>query len=179
MAEILKKITVKDVIASADKTKYGETYGLTAGKKTAHALFLILGRITKVEAKATEKGDYILFSGMFEAVRTCDGERFKASRLILPAVAQDAIEQAWIENLPRDENGAPDPSRAMALAFAFNIGIRPHEAAVGYQYTVTPVDIGDDAETDPLAAIRTAAEAGIKALAAPEPVKAGKQEKDS
>lgn len=168
MVKIVKKITVKDVVASADKTKFPK-YGLVAGKTHAHPLFLILGRLTGVESKDTDKGTYILFRGTFEATRSCDGEKFKATSMILPGPTDGVIEQGWFNAMPRDENGAPDPSRAMPIAFAFNVGVEPQEGGVtGYRYTCEAIDIGDDAETDPLASIRAAASKSL-ALAAPEP----------
>lgn len=163
--QIKKKITAKDVISGFK----GEGYGLIAGKEKAHDLFTILGRITSAEVRQTDKGPYVHFKGTFQAVRTPDGAVFKSPGLILPGVCEDVMQQAWIESLPKNEDGTLNPLAAMPMAFAFVVGVEPHSGISGYQYTMTPIDIGDDADTDPLAdIIKAVAKSNPAALPAPK-----------
>jgi len=172
--EILRKITVKDVLNGIDKKAYPNA-SITGAKEHRQSFIVVFGRVTGIASMETDKGPYIAFKGMFEAHRSADGAVFKSSNLILPNPAQETLEQAYIAALPTNEDGSPDFARPQPFAFGFDIGGEPNEtSSTKYRFTCAPIDIGDDAENDPLAGLRSKAQAALpatqehKALPAPD-----------
>jgi hypothetical protein len=137
--EIVKKITVKAVSGGLEKpekpTPIMTVYGLLTDSKPDHS----------------DYGDYIRFSGNFEAVNMSNGEHFRSGRLILPGIAEGLLQ------------GALEQEGVESVQFALEIGIKPSKSPVGYDYTVKPLI--ETSENDPLADMR-----GKLSLPSPETV---------
>lgn len=186
--EILRKITVKDIVNAANRDTHPD-FTLAKGKEKRFLIMTVFGRITGYRSGETQHGGFINFLGMFEAHSQADGSVFKSANLILPEPAGSVLFNVFTGNLPKkkmkttisvqaadgtwsektEEREVHDFESAQAnpFAFAFQIGIEPASSATGYRFTASPVDIGDDEELDPLAEIRNRARAAITANTPP------------
>jgi len=102
----------------------------------------------------TNLGQSVGFRGDWRAVRFADHEQFEATEAFFPSMIQGMLQAAL-----SDEAGGE-------VKCAFDIGVKWHAAAIGYEYTVTPIVKPKSANIMVELLEETAK---IKALPAPEP----------
>lgn len=115
-------------------------------------LYLIFGTTSGTRTGTSNFGDWISFTGTFEAVREIDGARFASNEAILQEPAQTLLMQQLGAVKARDPSGS--------VGFSFEIGVRTSQRWVdtnegnSYEYTVT--SIFNVSKHDPLAHMRAA-----------------------
>lgn len=121
---IIKKITVKTVC------------GVIKAPSKDVNLMRVVGIATGVKSGESNYGPWQAMRGQFQATCLETGEIFRSGVCILPGVAQDLL-------IPQlygtDTKG---------VEFGMEIGIRPSEVPIGYEYTCNPLFQMDN---DPLA----------------------------
>jgi hypothetical protein len=122
-AELLKKITTKLV--------WGDRVNLTDVKEGSIQLYSIIGVCTGFKAGESQYGGWVGFTGQFEATRIKDGQRFIAPVAFVPEPASSMM-LAQVNRILADK-GEPN------IQFAFIIGAKKSNAAIGFEYTVEPV----------------------------------------
>jgi hypothetical protein len=118
-----KKITTKIVMGEKMKAPTSPT-----------KLYSIIGICTGYKTGESNFGPWLGFSGMFEATRFSDGQVFASPVAFIPEPASSMMMSA-IDNHAKKNEGQTEVS----LKFAFIIGVKPSNSAVGYEYTVEPV----------------------------------------
>jgi len=131
MSNIVKKITIKSVC--------GETKAPADDKN--HPLMTVFGLAKKCEPSTTQYGEYIKFSGAFEAVNLATGEVVVAGQMILPQVVESLIFNAL------------DQENTEGVQFAFELGVKADKNPRGYIYTVK--SLVEPSGSDPLADLRS------------------------
>lgn len=128
--ELLSKISPKSVCGKIEKDPKDKTI-----------LFTVFGIASGIQAGESNMGPWECLTGQFEAVRATDGAVFQAGRCFLPSVAHNPI--AGKLKALADDDGK-------AVRFALQVGIKPSDSPVGYEYTVLPVlnPVEDDAMAD-------------------------------
>lgn len=133
---ILKKISTKNVC--------GDIKGMVASgdiKKNCNVM-RVYGVCVGAKIESGDKGDYIKFTGQFEAVNLLTGEAYSAPIMFLPDVVANLIAGAIMQESVNE------------LKFGFDIGIRlDKELIVGYEFTAKPLIEPD--EQDALADLRS------------------------
>lgn len=115
-------------------------------------LYIIFGTTSGTRTGTSNYGDWISFTGTFEAVREADGARFASNEAILQEPAQTLLMQQLGAVKARDASGS--------VGFSFEIGVRTSQRWVdtnegnSYEYTVT--SIFNVSKHDPLAHMRQA-----------------------
>ena len=146
MATLLKKIAPKNVMERKMKAP-----------EKAEMLYTVFGIARTTRSGEGDNGPWTALVGNFEAVRTEDGAVFKGVQLFLPeplnSIMADKLREEDVEE----------------IQFAVNIGIKPSETPIGYEYTCETVVDADEA--DPLAQLRTQA---LPQLTAPKKTAAKK-----
>lgn len=137
MAQIKKKVTVKDVAGNKDILKQ---IAEKAKGKPARVCDII-GLVTKTTVKETDKGTSILFSGSFEGVNAETGEVTVAGQCYLPEVVESIVAAQFMSD---------DVS---SVQFAWSIFVQADETSVtGYIYTAEPLI--NEEEANPLNALK-------------------------
>lgn len=135
MSNILKKVTVKGVVG--DPKNIAKQHENNAQVP----LVRVYGLATEFKAKNSEYGDYILFSGQFEATNLLTGEVYRSGSMILPPVAEGPL------------HGALENTEGTSVQFAYEIGLRVDEEMIrGYEFNVKSLIPDDD--HDPLSQLR-------------------------
>lgn len=148
--EILSKITLKTIGCQPKPNK------VTA----ASPLATIYGMATDYKIGTSNFGEFTKFKGDFRAVRIVDGEEFRSGSLLLPPTLADMLRVAVSQ------------AKDTGVQFAVELGVKPSDVPIGYEYSVRPLVNTDQA--DPLAAL---AEQVRKALPAPKAEKDDKPHK--
>lgn len=134
--EILKKIANRQLGFDVATNK---ELVANAGKSVV-PLYAVYGIVSRVSRGETNMGPYVALIGQVEATRYQDGQRFMSTQVFLPAPMDEAIAQ-------RIEQGDNE-----AVSFAYEIGIKAAETAVGYEYTTKPLQ--DPQGNDQLSSLR-------------------------
>lgn len=108
------------------------------------ALFSIFGIASNYKTGKSDFGDWLAFTGTFEAVRKSDGKSFVSSKVFLP----NSIQGLLLDAMKADKETGEIPE----TQFAIEIGVKPAKNVVGYEYSVT--SLIKPAGVDPLAALR-------------------------
>ena len=120
--KLVNKISIKTV------------YGKVAREDAkGQDLMRVMGVVRGVTTGESNYGPWAKFKGEFKAINLSTGEEVHSGACLLPPMASDMLQGAF----------TGDP-----VEFAFDIGIKPNETAIGYEYTVTPLITQ---ESDPLA----------------------------
>jgi len=139
---LLKKISAKNL------------FGKIEAPEKAIELFALYGVANGTKTGKSQFGDWIAFTGDFEAANMETGESFRAPVCFLPQPAQGMLEAALMKN-------------SDGVEFSFIVGIKPADNAFGYEYTVRPVKAAN--QSDALTALREMTqEAMLKTLPAPK-----------
>ena len=145
MSNLIRKISAKSVC------------GRIEAPKKAVKLFTVFGIATKVKTGQSDYGPWTALVGQFEAVNAETGEIFQAPQCFLPDPMNSMIAEQ-LEECDEDGNRV-----TQSVQFSVDVGIKPSDVPVGYEYTTKTVVESDNA--DPLAALR---DASAKALPAPK-----------
>lgn len=139
------KITVDDIA----KLKNGE----------ATKLLTILGKVTSYRVSSTALGEYVRFSGRFEAEHAATGKKVYSGTMLLPKIAQDLL-YGQIDSVPE----------GIGIEFAFAVGYRRDDSsAVKYVFTFEPLlEMSAD---DPLLTLSAKVKSRQLALEAPIDIK--------
>lgn len=125
--QFLKKVTIKTV--------YGKVQQRDIPKDGEIEIGTFYGRAMDKKHVSTNLGDSICLLGDFRAINA-RGEHFAGMQMYLPPVAAAHV--------------AAGLNSGGAVEFAFRIGARDNaESPVGYEYTVTPVNVSQDGK-DPM-----------------------------
>ncbi|RJP44495.1 hypothetical protein C4587_01790 [Candidatus Parcubacteria bacterium] len=152
MTELVKKITAKGIVPDlAERVKTpGDLYDADEKTIVATPVFHVYGLARKYDAERSQYGEYLRFTGDFEAVNLKTGEVHRAGSMILPDIAENVLA------------GAMNTEGAQAVQFALEIGVKPSKSPVGYDYTVKPLVENREAE-DALTTLRAASRAALPA----------------
>ena len=149
--KLLRKLTTKEIVGGkVDVRKLPQDNSVTP-------LCTVYGTAMDATVKASQFGDYVLFTGMFRAIPADSEDSFHAGKLILPAVAQDML------------HGAVMVNEGAAVEFAFKIGVR-YDATSATSYVYVVESVFDHSESTAMAAIES--KLGLLAAPAPEPAPA-------
>lgn len=91
----------------------------------------VAGIVRRVNVVATHYGDSLEFTGQFRAVDLETGEISDSGKLFLPSVAETYVNNTFQE--------VSDNTGFGGLEIAFDVGIKPSNSAMGYEYTVMPL----------------------------------------
>lgn len=173
--KIVSKIAVAQVIGKVptqivEVSVIGEDGKPTVEKQKRgieQALMRIVGLATGSKAGNSTFGEFIAFTGQFQATNILTGEIYRAGKIFFPKMIEDLL----ATQVAATENG---------VEFAFDIGVKPSGNAHGYEYTVTTLMA--IAENDPLKLMADRLTASAPALPAPKtaaqltlPVEAAKE----
>lgn len=98
-------------------------------------LMRVIGIAKGTFTGTTNFGEYVGFKGQFKAINLATGEEFSSGKLFLPEIAQNLVEGAL--------------SETESVEFAFDLGKKEADNAVGYEYTIQPLI--EAKENNPLA----------------------------
>lgn len=145
MSTLIRKISAKSVCGKVEKPKKAEP------------LFSVLGIASKTKTGNSDYGPWTALVGQFEATNFATGEVFVAPQCFLPEPLNSMLAESLNET---DDEGKQVNN---SVQFAIEVGIKPSDVPIGYEYTTKEVVKADTA--DPLAALR---DASAKALPAPK-----------
>lgn len=115
-------------------------------------LYTVFGTATGTRSGTSNYGDWMAFTGEFEAVRASDGERYKSGEVILQEPGHTLLFNTLVELRKVDATGG--------VQFAFEIGKKTSQRWVdtneGNSYEYTQKSIVNVVRNDPLAALRSA-----------------------
>ena len=164
MSNLVNKISFKSVCGNPELQPL-EMTDENGQKKTVlrgvEKLYMrLVGVVRKYETVTSQYGDSVAFAGEFRAVNLLTGEVYNGGKLFLPNVAESFVYNAFLnQEMVEGFNG---------LELAFDLGIKPSNTAMGYEYTVKPLI--EQTATDRLAAMLNS----LPALPAPKAEKAAK-----
>lgn len=114
-------------------------------------IYTVMGMASGTESGTTSYGDWLGFTGTFEAIRTEDRKRYQSNRLILQEPAQSLLLKALQDLKERDPSGS--------VLFAFDIGIRTSQrwldTTEGNSYEFSVRSVINVKRHDPLADLRS------------------------
>lgn len=153
--QVISKISTKTLKAFPKmvivKDADGKDVSRASGEQT---LFRVLGRAVETKTGNSDFGSFTKFIGDFRATVKETGEIFQSSALFLPSsitgILASAVAGAGVGG----------------VEFAFDIGVKPADSAVGYEYTIKTL-IETPKDQDPLAKLLAQVEASAPLLAAP------------
>lgn len=134
MSSLIRKISAKSVCGSTEKPK------------KATKLYIVGGIANKVKTGDSMYGPWTALVGQFEATNIETGEVFVAPQCFLPEPMNGMIASS-LEQVDDDGKRVNN-----SVQFAVEVGVKPAETTVGYEYTAKEIMKSDAA--DPLAAIR-------------------------
>ena len=143
MSNLIRKISAKSVCGKVEKPK------------KATPLFIVFGIASKTKAGNSDFGPWTALLGQFEATNLETGEVFQAPQCFLPEPMNSLI-ATQLE--ATDEEGNREVN---SVQFSVEVGVKPNETPIGYEYTTKTVVKSDEA--DPLAALRNASKAALPA----------------
>lgn len=152
MSTLIRKLTAKSVCGKIEKpTKITR-------------LFSVFGIATKTKTGSSDYGTWTALVGRFEAINIATGEVFEAPQCFLPEPLNTMIAEALdeVEETEDDDGNVTTERVNKSLGFSVEIGIKPSDVPIGYEYT-TKENVKADVD-DPLAALR---ETTQKTLPAP------------
>lgn len=132
MANLISKISVKKVC--------GEIKKVTEKK----SLMRVIGIVTSLKTGSSQYGEFVEFIGDFEATNLETGEVCRALKCFLPHIASDITADAVRRG---EESGG-----FKGVEMAFEIGVRPADNAIGYEYDILPLI--ENRNVDALEALR-------------------------
>lgn len=138
--QLIKAISAKAILGSSDAVKKAEE----------GPIFSLIGFASGIESGESSFGPWEALVGEFLAVRTADGEEFKAGKAFPPATLIELVKPFLMD--------AENPR----VQVAFIIGKKKSSSPVGYDYTVESMMPPE--KDDPLMALK---EATQKSLPAP------------
>lgn len=139
--ELVKKISVASVFGDVAKNLKGAD-----GKIQTAALMKVYGVADGTKAGQSNFGEWVAFTGNFEAVNVNNGEIFRSNIVFLPEPAHSLL----LGTLQRAGENA-------SVQFGFLIGVKASsKGSLGYEYTTQP--IVEQTENDPLLALREQAQ---------------------
>jgi len=132
---LVSKITFKSVCGAA-QTEPVQIVDDTGTKKTVlrgvEKMYMrVIGVIYGTKLVTSNYGDSIEFAGQFQGINLDTGEVYEGGKLFLPNVAEMYTAGAF--------NTASQGEGFKSLDVAFDIGVKPSNNAVGYEYTVKPL----------------------------------------
>lgn len=86
--KFVPKITVKTVGFDSETLT-----GLVTKNKGEHTIVRIAGTVKSSEPKTSDLGDYTLYHGNFQANNVITGEEYRSVKLIVPGIAESAMEE--------------------------------------------------------------------------------------
>lgn len=111
-------------------------------------LFDVFGMVADVKRGTTQMGEWLKFTGQFEAIVDKTGEVFQSGAIFIPQPFEDMLYAELCRAKEADPNGS--------VQFACRVSIVPppkgKPSAVGYEYRCTPLI--DASEDSPLARMR-------------------------
>jgi len=136
----LMKITVSEI--GLEKPVLQGLVEQCKGKETAFCR--IVGQATGMKSGTTDKGEYVKFSGLFQATNYLHPEiDYRSGKLILPPVASGTLE-GMLGSAQAEIKGAEGASGA-AVVFAFELTVKGDTtAAVGYVFGMRSLVKGKD-----------------------------------
>jgi len=143
MSSLVRKISAKSVCGKVEKPK------------KATPLFTVIGIASKTKSGQSDFGPWTSLLGQFEATNIDTGELFIAPACFLPEPLNSMIAASLEET---DDEGK---QVNRSVQFAVEVGYKPNETAIGYEYTTKEIVESDQA--DPLAALRAEAKKGLPA----------------
>ena len=129
MTAMIKKITARTVGCSG---KVGES-------------FTVIGKLLRAVQATTDRGPYIRFGGVFEAVNDDSGEVFRSASLIVPSVAEELLHSALGTAQAEDEHAA--------VGIAFRFYTKEDQTAIT-KYIWAVDQLADPFASDPLEDLR-------------------------
>jgi hypothetical protein len=159
------KIVAKEIILRKDlkggktwvpgRDKKGELLNDGSGEwvlDPPRKLYTVFGTASGTRTGSSTYGDWILFTGNFEAVRESDGKRFKSAELVLQGAAETLLLDA-LQSIKTDDKNA-------SVNFAFNVGLKTSQrwadSGEGTTYEYTMESVINVERSDPLAHMRQA-----------------------
>lgn len=137
MAKLIKKISAKNVCGKMKQevlTQGPDGKDIIGFKEKD--IMQVIGVATATRSGETTFGDFMGLRGQFQATNLETGETFRSSQCFLADDLTDLIAaQLSTEGVKTVE-------------FAFMVGIRPNETAIGYEYTARP--LMETSNNDPL-----------------------------
>jgi hypothetical protein len=140
-AELVRKLSPKTVI------------GRVRAPEKAISLYRVIGFSHGIKTGTGDNGPWCAFLGSFEATRTSDGKVFQSGMCFVPKAVEDLL-------LASLKSGQTDDASS-SIQFAIEVGVKPSDTAIGYEYTVK--NLIKTANADPLLTLREQ----LKALPAP------------
>lgn len=132
----IKKISVKSVYGNIDVKKFEAQAQIP--------LMRVVGYTDGFRLVATQFGESIGFTGLFQAINAETGEIFRSAEMFVPSI----IERPLIAALKKSAGGA-------SITVAFDLLAGPCEKGnTGYEYLVGLIQNPDDGE-DPITAIES------------------------
>lgn len=144
--ELLRKLSPKTIIG-----------GRFLPPSKATVLYTVIGTTHGVRTGTGDNGAYCAFLGAFEATRfsiydsekrdfVVDPERkvFQGGQCFVPKAVEDLL-AATVLKMKEDRT-------TTAIEFAIEVGVKPADTAIGYEYTVK--NLVKTSGADPLAALR-------------------------
>jgi hypothetical protein len=145
--ELVRKLSPKSIIGGRF---------LPPSKETV--LYTVIGTTHGIKSGTGDNGPYVAFLGAFEATRISkydsekrdfvpDPERktFQAGQCFVPKAVEDLL-AATVLKMKEDRQGT-------AIEFAIQVGVKPSDTAIGYEYTIK--NLVKTSGADPLAALRS------------------------
>lgn len=114
------------------------------GNVVAANLYTVIGVAHATKTGNSDNGPFCAFLGSFEASRAKDGKVFQSGQCFVPKAVEDLLVSAM-------RAGQKDDAHA-SVEFAIEVGIKPSDTAIGYEYTVK--NLVKTQNADPLAALR-------------------------
>lgn len=152
----VRKFMILDKANKDDPNDAGNT---DPAKPRVTKLFQVWGHAYQTKRGSGDNGPWVSLIGRFEAVNLSDGVISTAPQCFLPEPAASML-ATQLE--AHDDAGK---RLTESLEFAFEIGVKPTETAIGYEYVTTPIVKPGGA--DPLSSLRAKIPA-LMALPKPE-----------
>lgn len=119
-----------------------------AGAPRELVLYDVYGMVADIKRGSTEKGEWLKFTGQFEAIVDKTGEIYQSGAIFIPQPFEDMLYSEVCRAKEADPNGT--------VQFACRVSIVPPTkgkvSATGYEYRCTPLI--DSSEESPLAKMR-------------------------
>lgn len=114
----------------------------TVARTKSHSWCRITGVVESTFSGESTYGTYIGFLGVFECLVFDTGELYRGSKLFAPSILSGEL-SAQLAN---------SKGSISSIGFAVDIGTRPIDFGLGYEYSLKPVI--EISETDPLADLK-------------------------
>lgn len=159
--KLLKKVSIATVVGKVPTqvvevaNAAGEVEKVKRGIE--QGLMRVIGLATEVITGNSTYGAWTGFKGQFQATNILTGEIYRGSQVFLPDTVTDLLAPV----VKSSENG---------VEFAFDIGAKPANNVIGYEYTINHLMKVE--ENDPLNALSARLLASAPALPAPKTAQA-------